>query len=104
MPKASKATASETLAVEALPVEALVDTGIQRLLGNLDELPEPVAGFSLFEAPGRSETLASQPLPANRVRPVRQGWTRSSCALPLAPPRAALLWNWRQALPSNKKA
>src|SRR5215207_6341349 len=48
--------------------EELVDTGIQQLVGNLDELPDPVAGYRLLEAPSRRETLASQPLEASRVR------------------------------------
>ena len=46
--------------------EELVDTGIQQLLGNLDELPHPVLGYKLLEAPSRSSLLASQPL---RPRP-----------------------------------
>ena len=50
------------------PVEALVDTGIQRLLGDLDELPDPVLGYRLLEPPGRESTLGSQALPADRVR------------------------------------
>lgn len=50
------------------PVEELVDTGIQRLLGNLDELPHPVLGYQLLETPGRGTTLAAQALPVNRVR------------------------------------
>jgi len=49
------------------PVE-LIDTGIQRLLGDLDELPSPVLGYGLLEAPSRRPTLAARPLPANRVR------------------------------------
>jgi radical SAM superfamily enzyme YgiQ (UPF0313 family) len=49
-------------------VEELVDTGIQRLLGDLDELPDPVLGYRLLEAPSRSTELASQPLDARRVR------------------------------------
>ena len=48
--------------------EELVDTGIQQLLGNLDELPHPVLGYKLLEAPSRSRLLASQPLAPNRVR------------------------------------
>ncbi len=51
----------------ALP-EKLIDTGIQRLLGDLDELPDPVAGYALLETPGRSPLLANQALPANRIR------------------------------------
>src|SRR5690606_17922109 len=46
----------------------LVDTGMQRLLGDLDELPHPVLGFRLLEPPGRSATLASAPLDAKQVR------------------------------------
>ncbi len=48
--------------------EELVDTGMQRLLGNLDELPDSVLGYRLLEAPSGRETLAAGALPANRVR------------------------------------
>ena len=48
--------------------EELVDTGIQRLLGDLDELPDPVLGYRILEAPSRYGTLAPQALPAERVR------------------------------------
>jgi radical SAM superfamily enzyme YgiQ (UPF0313 family) len=48
--------------------EELVDTGIQRLLGDLDELPHPVLGYRLLEAPSRSESLASHALAADKVR------------------------------------
>lgn len=50
------------------PAEELVDTGIQQLLGNLDELPSPVIGYSLLEPPSKSATLGQHPIPANRVR------------------------------------
>ncbi|MDD4892180.1 MAG: radical SAM protein [Phycisphaerae bacterium] len=46
----------------------LVDTGIQRLVGDLDELPFADAGYAILEAPGKGATLASQPLAANLVR------------------------------------
>ncbi len=49
-------------------VEELIDTGMQRLLGDLDELPHPVLGYRLLEAPSWSTTLAPRALPANRVR------------------------------------
>ena len=49
------------------PLE-LIDTGVQRLLGDLDELPSPVPGYGLLEAPSRRATLAARPLPADRVR------------------------------------
>jgi radical SAM superfamily enzyme YgiQ (UPF0313 family) len=48
--------------------EELVDTGIQRLVGDLDELPHPSLGYKLLEAPSGSPTLAAQALPAERVR------------------------------------
>jgi len=50
--------------------EELIDTGVQRLVGDLDELPDPVLGYRLLEAPSRDETLASQALPADRVRKI----------------------------------
>ncbi len=46
----------------------LVDTGIQRLVGNLDELPFPDAGYGILEPPSRRTTLASRPLPDDQVR------------------------------------
>jgi len=49
-------------------VEELVDTGIQRLVGDLDELPHPAPGYRLLEAPGNGATLGPRAIPANRVR------------------------------------
>ena len=48
--------------------QELVDTGIQRLVGDLDELPHPVLGYRLLEPPSHKATLGSQALPASRVR------------------------------------
>src|SRR5687768_8279628 len=48
--------------------EELIDTGMQRLVGDLDELPHPVLGYRLLEAPSRSETLGARALPPDRVR------------------------------------
>jgi radical SAM superfamily enzyme YgiQ (UPF0313 family) len=48
--------------------EELVDTGIQRLLGDLDELPHAALGYRLLEPPSRKATLAAQPLAASQVR------------------------------------
>ncbi len=48
--------------------EELVDTGVQRLVGDLDELPHPVLGYRLLEPPSGAATLASRPLPPERVR------------------------------------
>ena len=47
--------------------QELVDTGVQRLLGDLDELPHPVLGYGLLEPPSTRTTLAARALPANRV-------------------------------------
>ncbi|MHC4934167.1 MAG: radical SAM protein, partial [Planctomycetota bacterium] len=48
--------------------EEIVDTGVQRLLADLDELPHPVIGYRLLERPGRSRTLAARPMPERLVR------------------------------------
>jgi radical SAM superfamily enzyme YgiQ (UPF0313 family) len=48
--------------------EELVDTGVQRLLGDLDELSHPLLGYRLLEPPSRARTLGAHPLPAHRVR------------------------------------
>lgn len=48
--------------------EELVNTGVQRLVGDLDELPDPVLGYRLLEPPGRSATLGALPLTAGEVR------------------------------------
>ncbi len=48
--------------------EELVDTGIQRLLGDLDELPHPVLGYRLMEPPGGHATLSARAMPVDQVR------------------------------------
>jgi radical SAM superfamily enzyme YgiQ (UPF0313 family) len=48
--------------------EALVDTGIQRLLGDLDEQAHPVHGYGILEAPAKGTGLASQPLDKTLVK------------------------------------
>ena len=47
--------------------DELVDTGIQRLVGDLDELPDPVLGYRLLEPPSRRATLALRAIPADRI-------------------------------------
>jgi radical SAM superfamily enzyme YgiQ (UPF0313 family) len=47
--------------------EQLVDTGIQRLVGSLDELPDPVAGYAILNPPSRRSTLSPRPLTAKKV-------------------------------------
>jgi len=47
--------------------DELVDTGIQRLVGNLDELPDPVLGYSIVESPSKGTTLGSLAIPADKI-------------------------------------
>jgi len=46
----------------------LIDTGTQRLVGDLDELPHPAIGLALLEPPSRKATLAARPMEPSRVR------------------------------------
>ena len=48
--------------------EELIDTGMQRLLGDLDELPHPVLGYRLLEPPSRHATLSTHALAVDQVR------------------------------------
>lgn len=48
--------------------QELVDTGAQRLVADLDELPDPVLGYRLLEAPSRRAVLGPEALPVGRVR------------------------------------
>jgi radical SAM superfamily enzyme YgiQ (UPF0313 family) len=48
--------------------EELIDTGVQRLVGDLDELPDSVLGYRLLEPPSRAPTLGPKALPADRIR------------------------------------
>jgi len=45
----------------------LVDTGVQRLLGDLDELPHPRLGYALLEAPAKGPTLQARAMAPGRV-------------------------------------
>lgn len=45
-----------------------INTGVQRLLRDLDELPMPDAGYRLLEPPHRGARLQPRPLDASRVR------------------------------------
>lgn len=47
--------------------EQLVDTGVQQLVGDLDELPHPTLGFRILEPPSGKPTLSSRPLPSDQV-------------------------------------
>jgi radical SAM superfamily enzyme YgiQ (UPF0313 family) len=46
----------------------VVDTGTQRLLGDLDELPHPALSYRLLEPPSRRETLGPRALPPDQVK------------------------------------
>lgn len=45
-----------------------VNTGIQRLLRNLDEMPMPDAGYRMLERPHRGQGLKPEPLAARKVK------------------------------------
>jgi radical SAM superfamily enzyme YgiQ (UPF0313 family) len=47
--------------------EELIDSGVQRLVGDLDELPHPTLGFRLLEPPSRRPTLGAKPLPDGQI-------------------------------------
>lgn len=49
------------------PAEELVDTGIQRLVGDLDELPHPVLGYGMIEPPSFRTTLGTRVLSAREI-------------------------------------
>lgn len=44
-----------------------VNTGVQRLLRDLDEMPMPDAGYRMIEPPHRRRTLSAEPFPAHKV-------------------------------------
>lgn len=46
----------------------LVDTGLQRLVQHLDELPREVTGLGLLEPPSRRDGLAAAPVSDSKVR------------------------------------
>src|SRR5262245_22462013 len=52
---------------EAEPLTTLVDTGIQRLVQDLDELPHPIHGIGLLEPPHGRRGLSRKPLAMNRI-------------------------------------
>ena len=56
------------LSPDASPQEAVaVNTGVQRLLRDLDELPMPDAGYRMIEPPHHRRTLSARPCPPERV-------------------------------------
>ena len=45
----------------------LIDTGIQRLVEDLDEMAHPAPGYRILEPPGTKATLSARPLSAGQV-------------------------------------
>jgi len=45
----------------------LINTGIQRLIRDLDELPMPISGFRVLEYPHRGQTLARETFPLHKT-------------------------------------
>jgi radical SAM superfamily enzyme YgiQ (UPF0313 family) len=53
---------------EREPLGRLWDTGIQRLVQDLDELPHPLIGMHLLEPPHYRSTLSRRPLPIHKIK------------------------------------
>ncbi|HEV3261412.1 MAG TPA: radical SAM protein [Gemmataceae bacterium] len=52
---------------EKAPLGRLIDTGMQRLVQDLDELPHPVTSLGLLEPPHRRRQLARRPVEVGRL-------------------------------------
>src|SRR5262249_10558808 len=53
---------------EKEPAGRLINTGIQRLVQDLDELPHPLVGLQLIEPPHYRRTLAARPVALSKLR------------------------------------
>jgi radical SAM superfamily enzyme YgiQ (UPF0313 family) len=53
---------------EKEPLGRLINTGVQRLVQDLDELPHPVTSLGLIEPPHRRRTLSSTPVPVHKLK------------------------------------
>jgi radical SAM superfamily enzyme YgiQ (UPF0313 family) len=49
------------------PVGRLINTGVQRLVQNLEELPHPILSLGLLEPPHRRRTLSRKPIEISRL-------------------------------------
>jgi radical SAM superfamily enzyme YgiQ (UPF0313 family) len=86
----------------SLAEPALVDTGLQRLMPNFDELPEDVVGLRLLERPHGGTGLSPAPIPAARLRRIApivplqmtQG-CKFSCSYCPIPAVNQKTWRWR---------
>jgi radical SAM superfamily enzyme YgiQ (UPF0313 family) len=52
---------------EKAPLGRLINTGIQRLVQNLEELPHPLLSLGLLEPPHRRRTLSRRPIEMSRL-------------------------------------
>src|SRR5262249_15254774 len=52
---------------EKAPLGRLIDTGIQRLVQDLDELPHPLTSLGLLEPPHRRQTLSRKPVAVDKL-------------------------------------
>jgi radical SAM superfamily enzyme YgiQ (UPF0313 family) len=52
---------------EKAPLGRLVNTGIQRMVQDLDELPHPIVGLGLLEQPHRRHQMGARPVPLERL-------------------------------------
>ncbi|HMF16754.1 MAG TPA: radical SAM protein [Gemmataceae bacterium] len=49
------------------PLSRVINTGVQRMVQNLDELPHPVTSLGLLEPPHRRRTLSRKALPIHKL-------------------------------------
>ncbi len=50
------------------PLGRLINTGVQRLVQDLDELPHPIVSLGLIEPPHRRARLSSTPIPVGKLK------------------------------------
>jgi radical SAM superfamily enzyme YgiQ (UPF0313 family) len=50
------------------PLGRLINTGVQRMVQNLDELPHPVTSLGLIEPPHRRSKLSAAPVPVGKLK------------------------------------
>lgn len=53
---------------EKAPLTNLVDTGVQRMVQDLDEIPHPLVGMQLLEPPHQRHGLSRRPLDLKRIK------------------------------------
>ena len=53
---------------EKAPLTRVINTGTQRLVQNLDELPPPIVAMGLIEPPHRRRHLSNRPLALDRIK------------------------------------